>query len=304
MANDANYGFEHRFAFGANPHTWGASSSRFEVVSSSFGDKDEVLDGMGLLGVRGRREDRSRYGLIRCEGDIVLEPSIRMLDFFMSYITGIESTDTFAPTDSLTAFDMFHDPFSTGAHSADFDEIYVNRASLRFGAGLLRLTLSCIGKTVTHNQTWSGSIPALGATALLDDPLAFYDSASGFTIDGQSSLPIEEGELIIDNVLDVRFRNSQTAQSIRATDRIVSLVTNIPLTSALKTVFFGDNAAADATIVLTRGSVSATFTLFNLKAPDEWPGVGGKGEQPLILRSVARRDSSDPDINVVIDETV
>jgi hypothetical protein len=207
MANDQNQGFEHRFAFGANPHTWGASSSRFEVVSSSFGDKDEVLDGMGLLGSRTRREDRSRYGLVRCDGDIVLEPSIRMLDFFMPYILGAaESTDTFNVADSLLAFDMFHDPFGTGAHSADFDEIYVNRASLRFGAGLLRLTLSCIGKSVAHNQTWSGSIPALGATALLDDPLVFYDSASGFTLDS-TVVPIEEGELIIYNVLDVRFRN-------------------------------------------------------------------------------------------------
>lgn len=302
MANDANYGFEHRFAFGDNPHTFSGTSTRFEVVSSSVSKKGEVLDGMGLLGSRTRREDRTRAGLIRVDGSIVLEPSIRMWDFFLPYILGAdESTDTFNVADALQAFDMLHDPFGTGSNATEFDELYVNRASLRFAPGLLRLTLDVVGKTATAGQTYTSA--ALGSTALLDEPLVFYDSASGFSIQS-STVAIEEGELIIDNVLDVKYRNSQTAQSIRATDRIVSLVTNIPLTSTTWTTYFGDKSAVDATIVLTRSTLSTTITLFNLKNPDEGPGAPGKGEAPLILRSAARGDASDPDIRVVVDETV
>lgn len=302
MANDANYGFEHRFAFGASPATFSGSSQRFEVVSSTIGDEDEHIDGQGLLGSRTRREDRSRDGVIRVGGDLVTEPSVRMFDFFLPYILGAaESTDTFDVADSLPGFDMLHDPFNTGANATKFSELYVNTASLRFSPGMLRLTKSCIGKTATAGQTFAAA--ALGSTALLDDPLMFYDSASGFNIQS-GAVAIEEGELLIDNVLDAKFRNSQTALSIRATDRIVSLVTNIPLTPTTWTTYFGNKAAVDATIVLTRGTVSVTITLFNLKAPDKFPGVSGKGEQPLILRSAARSDASDPQIRVVVDETV
>lgn len=302
MANDANYGFEHRFAFGASPATFDSSSQRFEVVSSSIGKKGEVLDGMGLLGTRTRREDRTRAGIIRVDGSLVLEPSIRMFDFFTPFVLGAaESTDTFNVADSLTGFDMLHDPFNTGANATKFAELYVNRASLRFATGMLRWTHDCIGKTATAGQTFASA--ALGSTALLDSPLTFYDSASGFNIQS-GAIAIEEGELIIDNVLDAKFRNAQTAQSIRATDRIVSLITNIPLTPTTWTTYFGDKAAVDATIVLAFGAVSVTITLFNLKAPDEFPGAQGKGENPLILRSAARGDASDPDVRFVIDETV
>ncbi len=302
MANDSNQGFEHRFAFGASPATFDSSSQRFEVVSSSIGKKGEVLDGMGLLGSRTRREDRTRAGLIRVDGSLVLEPSIRMFDFFTPFVLGAaESTDTFNVADSLTGFDMLHDPFNTGANATKFSELYVNRYSLRFAAGLLRATHDCIGKTATAGQTFASA--ALGSTAILDNPLTFYDSASGFNIQS-GAVAIEEGELIIDNVLDVKFRNAQTAQSIRASDRIVSLITNIPLTPTTWTTYFGDKAAVDATIVLTIGTCSVTITLFNLKAPDEFPGAPGKGDVPLILRSAARGDASDPDVRFVIDETV
>lgn len=298
MANDANYGFEHRFAFGASPHTFSGTSQRFEVVSSSIGKRGEVLDGMGLLGTRTRREDRTRAGIIRVDGSLVVEPSPRIWDFFLPFILGAaESTDTFAVADALTGFDMLHDPFGTGSNATKFGELYVNRASLRFAQGLLRLTLDCIGKTATAGQAFSAA--ALGATATVDAPFVFYDSASGFTIQS-GAIAIEEGELIIDNALDVRFRNAQTAQSIRATDRIVSLVTNIPLTSTTWTTYFGDKSAVDATIVLNNGTVSSTITLYNLKNPDEGPNVAGKDEVPLILRSAARGDASDPDILVTV----
>lgn len=304
MANNATYGFESRTAFAAAGGAFDATCSRFDVVSTSVKKQGEILDSPSLLGSRTRREDRTRAGIVNVGGQIVFNPTIRQLDYFLPYILGAaESTDTFNVADALSGFDLLHDYFTSGTSAIKYGELYVNRAALRFGPGLLTLTLDVVGKTVTTGQTWAGTIPALPSTALLDDPLVFYDSASGFTIQS-GVIEIEEGELVVDNALDVKFRNSQTATSIRATDQTVSLVTNIPLTATTLSTYFGDKAAADATIVLTRSTVSATITLFNLKAPDSSPEVGGKGEVPLVLTSAARGDASDPNIRVVVDETV
>lgn len=298
MANNENLGFEHRFAFGASPHTFDSSSQRFEVVSTTKGKQSEILDAMGLLGSRTRREDRTRAGLIRVEKNINYEMSPRILDWHLPFILGAaESTDTFNVADSLSGFDMLHDPFGTGSNATKFSELYVNRATIDFRAGMLGLGVETIGKTATTGQTFTSA--ALGSTAAADAPYVFYDTASGFTIQS-GAIEIEEATLVIDNVLDVKFRNSQTAVSIRPTDRIVSLVTNIPLTPTTWGTYFGDKSAVDATLVITNGTVTTTFTLFNLKNPDEWPDVGGKGEVPLILRSAARGDASDPDLRVTV----
>lgn len=302
MANNENLGFEHRFAFAAAPGTFTAGGgTRFEVVSSSVKKQGEVLESMGVLGTRTKREDRTRAGLIRVGGQLSFDISPRMLDFFLPFILGAaESTDTFAVADSLTGFDMQEDAFASGGTAAFlYGELYVNRFSMRFAPGMLRVTLDVVGKTFTSGQTFTTAV--LGSTATQDAPYTFYDTASGFTIrNGSGTQEIEEGELIIDNALDVKFRNSQTASSIRATDRTVSLVTNLPLTTTTLSTYFGDKTAADATIVITNGTETTTFTLYNLKNPDESPELGGKGEVPLILRSAARGDASDPDILVTV----
>ncbi len=303
MANNATYGFESRFAFAAAGVAFDSSSQRFEVVSSSVGKQGEVLDAQGVLGTRTRREDRTRAGIVRVGGQLVFEPSVRWFDWFTPYlIGGTESTDTFDVADSLPGFDMLHDYYTSGTSAIKYGELYVNRASLRFSAGMVRMSLDVIGKTVTTGQTYQSA--ALGSTSVLDDPLVFYDTASGITIrSGSGAIEIEEGELVIDNFLDVKFRNSQTASSIRATDRQISFNTTLPLTSSTLSTYFGDKSASDATIVLTRSGCSVTITLFNLKNPDESPQVSGKDEVPLMLKSVARGDASDPDIRIVVDET-
>lgn len=302
MANDATYGFESRFAFAAAGATFDSSSQRFEVISSTIGKTGEILESSGITGKRARREDRTRAGLVRVGGQLVLEPTPRMMDWFLNYAISAESTDTFNTNtaDAITGFDMVHDYYGSGISAIKYGELYVNRMSLAFAPGLVRMTLDVIGKTVTTGQTFAAA--ALNSTAGVDDPLVFYDTASGITVrSGSGTIEIEEGELIVDNALDVKFRNSQTASSIRATDRVVSLVTNLPLTSTTLSTYFGDKAAANATIVFTRSPVTITFTLYNLKNPDESPQVSGKGsEVPLILRSAARCDASNPDIKVTV----
>jgi hypothetical protein len=296
MANNATYGFESRFAFVSAGNAM-SGATRFEVVESTVGKQGEILDAQGVLGVRTRREDRTRAGLVRVGGQLVLEPSLRMADFFTPYVLGAEETsppDAFPVADTLPGFDMMHDLFTSGTSAIKYGELYVNRATLRFAPGMLRWTLDLIGKTATTGQTFPSV--TLGTVANVDDPLVFHDCASNVSLKS-TTVEIDTGELVIDNHLDAKFRNSQTATSIRATDRTVMLSTTIPLTSSLLTTFFGDKAAATATIILTRAaSHTWTITLYNLKNPDQSPRVSGHNEVPLILESHARSDGTNPDV--------
>lgn len=303
MANNSNEGFEHRFAFAASPATFGSGSQRFELVKSTVKKTGRVIQSRGLLGTRDPNTTRTRQGKYDVGGQLEFDVSARMLDFFGQYVLGAnESTDTFNVADGLPGFDMLHDPFGTGSSASLFSELYVNRFGLKLSnanEGLVPMTLDVIGKTFTGGQAYTSA--ALGTTAGLDDPYMFHDTSGGITIrSGSGAIEIEEAELIIENALDVKFRNSRTATSIRATDRVISLVTNLPLTTSTLSTYFGDKSAADATIVLDNGTVVTTITLFNLQVPDEGPEVGGKDEVPLILRGIARADASDPSIRMTV----
>lgn len=297
MANDCNLGFEHRFAFEPTGETFDSSSRRFEVKRALDGKQSSVLDSEGLLGHRGRREDRTRFGITEIRKTLDFDVSPNMLDFFLRYILGAsEATDTFATADSLTGFDMVQDPFGSGSEAAKFSELYVNRARFTFGAGrMVEMSLECIGKTITLNQSFTAE--ALGATSTVDAPYVFYDSV--FTMQG-GAVEVEEGELIIDNFLDVKFRNSRTATSIRATDRVVTLVTNVPMSTSNWNTYFGDQGAASGTVAFNNGTVATTFTLQKLRIVDAYPSVNGKGEVPLVVTSIARYDGTTPDISVTV----
>jgi hypothetical protein len=294
MANNETLGFTGRFAFEPAGTAFDSSAKRFEVVSCSVKKTSEVLDSAGVLGSRTRLESRTRPGLIRVGGQIAFDVSPAMLDYFLPYVLGAtESTDTFDVADDLPGFDMLWDKFTSGGSSAEkFGELYVNKMTLRGSPGQpMRMTLDVIGKTYTGGQSYTSA--ALGSTAATDAPYVYHDTDSGITIrSGSGATAIEEFELTIDNQLDVKFRNSQTATSIRGQDRLVTLVATMPLTTSNLSTYFGDKTAADATIVMTNGTVATTFTLNNYKVADEGPEMGGKDEVPLILHGMARGDSS------------
>jgi opacity protein-like surface antigen len=296
MANVATLGFESRYSFEAAGGTFDASSVRFDLVSNTIKKQGEVIDSQGVTGSRTRREDRSRAGLVRVGGTIAMDLSFRMWDFFLPYILGAaEATDTFDVADSLPGFDMLKDSFGSGAQAEKFGELYVNRASLRPNGSLLRLSLDVVGKTYTGGQTFAGA--ALGA-GIEYAPITQYEAA--FSVQSTATA-VEDWELVIDNQLDVKFRNSQTAQSIRAQDRTVAFNPTAPVSVSTWTTYFGDKTAVNATITLARSSMSSVITLFNLKNPDEGLEQQGKGESLLTLRSMARGDDDDPDISVTND---
>lgn len=291
-------GFDAALAVGANPHTFSGSSTRFDFVNYGVATDQEHIDSAGITGSRTRRHDRMRSGIIRLQGPVVFDVSHGIWDFFLPYILGAaESSNTFDVADALPAFDALYDHGNAGSTALKHVELYVNRASLRFAPGLLRLTLDLIGKTETTGQTFTSAALGVGAPYA---PMAFWDTASGFSLQG-SSREIDEGELIIDNQLEVQFRNATTAQSIKAQDRVVTLGSTHPATTAIMSGLYGDPSGADATVTIGRESMSSVITLFNLSTPRKGPVVNSKGEVKLGLVSTARGDDSDPDIRVTND---
>lgn len=295
MSNNANYGFESRWAVYPAGTAFDSSAPRFDFTGSSVKGSSSVLDGMGRTGSRMRREDRSRWGLKVVRGTLSLEPTPQNLHFFWKYILGAQSSNNFTTADSLPGFDLLADDFGTGSSAILFGELYVDKFTLTFGPGILKMAMDVIGKTYTPLQTYTSA--ALGSGAG-HTPYTHDDTSGGFTIK-TAAREIESGTLVINNFLEAKFRNSRTATSIRATDREVTLVTSIPNTTTNLGLFFGDKAAASATVVLTQSTLSSTINLFNLKNPDDSPVMAGKDEILLVLNNAARGDSSNPDISVV-----
>jgi hypothetical protein len=301
MANNENLGFENRFAFQPAGSAF-TSNTAFccELVSSSVKKRGTVWRGAGLTGTRDPLDSRTRKGIISVGGDLVFDVSPRMFDYFFPYIFGAtEATDTFAVADALPGFDFLHDPFGTGSAATKFGELYVNRFRLEMRQsndnGLLRMTLSVVGKTITTGQTFNAA--ALGSTAAVDTPYTFYDTNGGITIrSGSGAQEVEQATLELNNNLDVKFRNSQTATSIRAQDREVAFDPTLPLTTTTLSNYFGDKTSAAAAIVIDNGTVVTTITLNNLQVPDEGPEVSGKGEVPLVLHGMASGDASNKSI--------
>ena len=313
MANTQNLGFDHRFAVGP---AGGTLEYTLDVLSSNVRLQMDVLDATGITGVRDRRTDRTRLGIQRIGGQLTIAASPRALDWFMPYILGgSESSDAYAVADTLPGFDLWDDILGDGTYIFEYGELYVSRFSLPLrgggnGGGILTFTLDVVGKTYTEDAagggSWStganwtgGTEIALQSTAGRDDPYTFWDSTISLFGD---TVPIDEGELVIDNALDVRFRNSRTAVSIRPTDRLVSVMANVPLNTTAITDYFSDVAAEDASITLANGTVTSVFNLNDLRVSDEGPEVRGRGDVPLILRGMARANSTTDSVGVTITE--
>lgn len=293
MANNANYGFESRWAVYPAGTAFDSSAPRFDFTGSTVSGASSILDGAGLTGSRDLREDRTRWGLKIVRGQIMLEPSPQNLHFFWKYILGAQSSNNFTVLDALPGFDLLADDFGSGSSAILFGELYVDTATIQFAPGILKMQLDVIGKTYTPGQSYTSA--ALGAGS----------GHTGYTFDDtvftlkSSAREVERGTFTLRNLLDAKHRNSRTATSIRATGRQVSLELDIPNTASNLSAFFGDKAAADATIVMTQGSLSSTLNLNNLKNPDDSPVVNGKDEIMLKLGNTARADSSDASISVV-----
>lgn len=266
---------------GAAPHTFDASSEPYEFVSESVQKKGKILDTDGIRGTRSHHVARTRPGTYEIGGSITLHPSPADLDLLLPRILGAaEVADTFDLAETLPLFGILIDRV---AETFEYTDCKVSKATFKGSSGgLVELVLEILGTMEVTGTTF----PALTLdTSAAAAPYVFSD---GVLTLAAAARKMMDFELVIDNGLNARFTNSQSATSITPQDRTITLKTTNPFTADEADLYGQAVEGAAGTLVLTNGGMSTTFTFAALQVPDMSPVVGGKQEIPLTLEMTAR----------------
>jgi hypothetical protein len=279
---------------GAAPHTFDASSEPYEFVSESVQKKGKILDTAGIRGTRSHHVARTRPGTYEVGGSITLHPSPADLDLLLPRILGAaESADTFNLAETLPAFGILIDRV---AETFEYTDCKVGKATFKGSAGgLVELTLEILGAAEITGTAFPSLTLATSAAAA---PYVFSDGVLTLL---SAARKLMDFELVIDNGLNARFTNSQSATSITPQDRTITLKTTNPFTADEADLYDQANEGAAGTLVLTNGAMSTTFTFAALQVPAMSPVVGGKQEIPLVLEMTARMSGSTRELVVTHD---
>jgi hypothetical protein len=288
-------GHQSRLSLAATGTAVGSFTEAYEFLSESVRKTLTIVDTGGIRGTRSHAAERTRDGTYAVAGTLRFHATPAMLDLVLPRILGAnESTDTFALAEALPEFALLIDRV---AKRFLYDGCQVSRATFRATAGgPLELDIDILGKTEAVSAT---AFPAI--TAPTDPPYVWQDCVC--TVNGSSRV-VTEFELVIDNALNARFSNSQTATDIHSTDRIVTANITVPYTSA-EVDLYGVNTggAAAATFVFTNGNYSTTFSIAKLQIPDNSPVVESKGEILLALQGTAKKSSTTNELVITHDST-
>lgn len=286
---------------GASAHTFDTSSEPYEFLRESLRGTKTILNNEGIRGTRSEHSARTRYGLENIGGTIVLQPSPADLDLLLPRILGAaESTDSFTLADTIPAFGVMIDRV---AKVFTYSDCYINKATFRASTGqVVELELDILAKSFSIGN--AGTFPSLTLqTDPHDQPYVMSDAV--FTLAG-STRETSSFELVVDNLLDARFVNSNNATSITPQGRKVTLKTVHPYTADETDLLGQALTGAAGTIVLTptgggMSGVSTTFTFGRLQVPDEHPVVPGKSEITLELPMMATMTGSTRELVVTHD---
>lgn len=271
----------------------------YDFVSESMGKRGSIIEHNGLRGTRSRHGGRTRQGIYRIGGTIVMEPSPEELATLLPWILGaVASGTTFALAETIPSRYVTIDKV---AKVMEYAGCYVARATFSAGENSpLRMELEIVGKTETIGN--AGSFPS--ATYGNTPPFTLHDTASGVTLSGTGSRAIKSWSMTVDNGLIVAFNNSQSANELVAGDRMVSTSIVTPYSSSETDLYDQAAAGAAATVVFTNGAYSCTFAFANLQVPADTPGAGGRGaEIALGLNGMARMASTTRELIVTLDST-
>jgi hypothetical protein len=216
-------GFKARGAvnpFGGATTVFSSSSIQFEMLSHSIKEGTEIVSDEGLRGTRSRDISRVAQGNIKVAGDIVLQPNVLELETFMPFIMGTASSGgTYALADTLADMYVMIDNVT----EVNTYLLRINQAKFECDKDdkKLKLTLSCVGKTMTQGSTFTSGIPAIDTTTR---PYMFYDAGQSTAITIASvAYQIAKFELMIDNGIVPTYMSGQTATDLEPTDRKVML---------------------------------------------------------------------------------
>ena len=292
---DASMGHQSRLSMAATGTAVGSYTESFEFIAESLRKQQEIVETNGIRGTRSIPIERTRDSIYRVSGGIQFHATPSMLDLILPRIMGAnESTDVFAFAETLPAFDVLIDRV---AKRFVYGGCKVGRATFRASAGgPLELDCELTGKTEVVSAT---AFPSISAPT--DPPYVWSDAVC--TIEG-TARTVTQWELTIDNRINSRFANSQTATDIHTEGRDVTLSLTVPYTSDEVDLYgINSSGASAATFVLTNGNRSITFSVAALMVPDASPVVGGPGEILLTLSGSARSSGATKELVITSDST-
>ena len=293
--SDGAMGFAARVSMAAAGTAIGSYTEAHEFITESVVKSQDILDTSGIRGTRSHPAERTRDGNSTIGGAIRYHASGNLLDLLLPRILGTaEAADVFALAETVPEFDVLIDRVTK---RFQYGGCKVSRATFRCSpGGLLELDVEVAGKTETVSAT---SFPSISAPT--DAPYVMSDAV--FTMLA-ATREVTSFELTIDNMLDVRFSNSQSATSIVAGDRVVTCTLTVPYNSTNADLYgVNTGSAAAASFVFTNGTKSITFTIGTLQIPDRSPVVTSKGEVFLQISGVAKMTGSTRELSITSDPT-
>jgi len=157
-------------------------------------------------------------------------------------------------------------------------------------------------RSMPIERTRDGTVRINGTIAAPTDPPYIWSDAV-CTVEGSARV-VTRWELSIDNQLNARFSNSNTATDIHTQGRVVTVSMTVPYTSDEVDLYgINSSGASGATFVLTNGGRSITFTIGALAVADSSPGVSGPGEILLEMNGIAKSSGSTKELSITSDST-
>lgn len=262
MSGQASY--QARWAVMPAGGTFNGSTPTWDFVSDSLIAKEQILVGSGLRGYRQRQLEAESNGLYDVSGQLVAEPSIGFLSFWLPYVMGGGTTTIPAFAQTVPDFDIVCDRVA-GIYK--YQSCKVSKFSMKFTSGsLVRCTMDIIGKAY-QATTFAGA--ALGTTHLYQP----CQSASIVIANATQNMAVEDFELTIDNAIVAKRRCKLTNQDLIETDRQVMFKGSAAWDAAHAANFANGGFYPDSgfTITLTNtaisSTVSAAFTFSRVKIP-------------------------------------
>jgi len=288
-------GHQSRLSMAAAGTAVGSYTEAYEFRTEGLKAAREIVETSGIRGTRSMPIERTRDGTVRINGTIAFHATPAMLDLLLPRIMGsAEVADLFAVAETLPEFDVL---IERVAKRFVYAGCKVSRATFRATAGgALELDLEITGKSETVSAT---AFPTI--TAPTDPPYIWSDAVC--TVEGSARV-VTRWELSIDNQLNARFSNSNTATDIHTQGRVVTVSMTVPYTSDEVDLYgINSSGASGATFVLTNGGRSITFTVGALAVADSSPVVGGPGEILLEMNGIAKSNGSTKELSITSDST-
>lgn len=265
------------------------SSIPIEIVGAeSLAESQTIDETGGTTGTTEHISERTRLGQKRCSGSIRVPASRLALDTLLPLILGgAESTNVFGLEDTLPEFVMMVD---RDEKVYTYSGCRIAKATFSGSSGqMVMVDLDIEAETETEGD--AGTFPSLATPT--ETPYRFED---GVLTLQSSTREFTEFSLVIENQLDTEFfQNSLTRVDIPLLDRIITLGTNHPWSTANLDLIKQDLAGAGGSLVLTNTELTSnvlTFTFGTVQYPTRTPGTQKAQVTKLPLEGMVRKVGS------------